>query len=309
MAQHNISFMVMIAHGITRHMKRTVANLAVLLGAALSAFAQQKEIPIWPGVAPGSENWQQKEVQYLNARQQKMIRNVVKPTITVFLPDRAKATGTGVIVAPGGGFRFHSWWSEGTAVAEWLAERGVAAFVLKYRLIESPASEEEFAKWKPPSGGNVRELASEDGRQAMKVVRAHAADFGLDPNRIGIIGFSAGASVTTGVVMQHTAESKPNFAAPIYGGSTSGIAVPADAPPLFVLSANDDAGGSAASAKLFAEWKAAGRPVEIHVYSKGGHGFGMQKRGVPVDNWIDRFGEWLGAQGLLARKSETSASR
>ena len=102
-----------------------------------------------------------------------------------------------------------------------------------------------------------------------------------------------------GVVMEHDAESRPNFAAAIYGGGTGGAPVPADAPPLFILVANDDKGASPGSAKLYSEWNAAGKPVELHVYSKGGHGFGMNQRGLPVDTWIERFGDWLGTQGLL----------
>jgi len=282
--------------------------------APIPAFAQEMVIPVWPGAAPGSENWTQKEVEYLNGRQ-KMVRNVVQPTLTAYLPERSKAVGTAVVICPGGGFHFLSWDSEGTAVASWLKEHGVAAFVLKYRLLDTGATEEEFQKRTAQLFGRpgapeltpkevqerreIPALASADGRQAMKVVRQRAAEWGIAPDRIGILGFSAGGAVTMGVVMDHDADSRPNFAAPIYGGGTGNAPVPSDAPPLFILVANDDKGASLGSAKLYSEWKSADKPVELHIYSKGGHGFGMNKRGLPVDSWIDRFGDWLSVQGLL----------
>jgi acetyl esterase/lipase len=285
---------------------------------AVQASAQQMVIPVWPGVAPGSESWSQKEVEYLNGKQ-KMVRNVVAPTLTAYLPERTHANGTAVVICPGGGFHFLSWDSEGTEVAKWLQARGVAAFVLKYRLIDTGATEPEFQRHlnilfgrKSADGKEVVQtpaeeaerkaipaLASADGRQAMKVVRQRASEWGIAPDRIGILGFSAGGAVTMGVVMNADVDSRPNFAAPIYGGDTGGAPVPTDAPPLFILVANDDTGASLGSIRLCSEWKSAGKSVELHIYSKGGHGFGMNKRGLPVDTWIERFGDWLNVQGLL----------
>ncbi len=285
-----------------------------LFGVSLSALAQSKVIPVWPNGAPGSEHWTQQEAEYLNERKEPMVRNVVVPTLTAFLPSPSSANGTAVIVCPGGGFRFLSWETEGTAVAKWLSARGVAAFVLKYRLVDTGASEEEFREavaammrslansgTLPPLPEDMRAiagLAAADGRQAMKVVRRHASEWGIAPDRIGMMGFSAGGFLTMGVVMDHDAESRPNFAAPIYGGDANGAPVAADAPPLFILAANDDPIW-AGSAQLYSDWKAAGRPVELHIYSKGGHGFGLRKQNLPVDHWIDRFGDWLEVQGLL----------
>ena len=290
-------------------------GLATLTVISLPVGAQQHLIEtIIPLPASGSETWMQKEVEYLNGKS-RMVRNVVKPSLTAYLPERSKAVGTAVVICPGGGFHFLSWDSEGVKVAQWLKERGVAAFVLKYRLIDTGATEEEFQKRtarllgrpNPPelTPKEVQERrdipgnAAADGRQAIKAVRQLAAEMGIAPDRIGILGFSAGGAVTMGVVMEHDAESRPNFAAPIYGGGTGGAPVPADAPPLFILVANDDKGASLGSAKLYSEWKAADKPVELHVYSKGGHGFGMNKRGLPVDTWVERFGDWLGSLGLL----------
>lgn len=288
-----------------------------------AATAQETVIPLYAGVAPGSEGWTQKEVEYLNGKQ-RMIRNVVQPTLTAYLPDRAKANGTAVIICPGGGFRFHSWDSEGVQVAKWLRERGVSAFVLKYRVVNTGATPDEFqthldilfGRKTPKTDGldpaqrekiqtelkAIPGLAAADGRQSVKLVRQRAADWGIATDRIGILGFSAGAAVTMGVVMDHADDSRPDFAAPIYGGGTGGAPVPQDAMPLFLLVASDD-GASAGSLKLYSEWKAAGKPVELHIYAQGGHGFGMNKRGLPVDSWIERFGDWLGAMGLFKAKS------
>lgn len=308
-----------------------------------AARSAGKIIPVWPGPAPGSEGWTQKEVEYRNDWDQKtMVRNVTAPTLTAFLPDPSIATGAAVVICPGGGFRFLSWQSEGTEVAEWLRARGVAAFVLRYRLAETAASEDEFRKEMaaffgrlakrteadasrrqapqepekssdpgrravPDDMRKIAALGVADGRQAIKVVRRHAAEWGIKSDRVGIMGFSAGGMVTMGVVMDHDEESQPNFAAPIYGGGTGGAKVAADAPPLFILCASDDRLAAAGSARLYAEWKAAGRPVELHVYEKGGHGFGMNRKGLPVDHWIERYGDWLAQRGLIKLDASSPA--
>jgi acetyl esterase/lipase len=298
-------------------MKSFLQTLAIsvwflgLCTASLPACAQ-RVIPLWPGVAPGSENWTRKEATAMTEKGP-MVRNVVQPTITAFLPEKSKAVGTAIIVAPGGAFRYLAMESEGTKVAEWLRERGVAAFVLKYRVAEMPVSDEAFREYRArlnsgarPTTPNdtaemqtIRELAANDGRQAIKIVRQRASEWGIDPNRIGIMGFSAGAMLTMSVVMQHEAESRPNFAAPIYGRAVDGP-VPQDAPPLFIACAqNDPLIPASQSAKLFTQWKEAGKSAELHIYSKGGHGFGLLKQGLPSDSWIDRFGDWLASEGLL----------
>ncbi|HET6250170.1 MAG TPA: alpha/beta hydrolase [Tepidisphaeraceae bacterium] len=269
-----------------------------------AAVPAHEVIPLWPGVAPGSEKWTQTEVEYSNGwDHKKMIRNVTRPTLTAYFPDPAKANGTAIIIAPGGGFRFHSWENEGTAVAQWLADRGITAFVLKYRLLDTGASQADFEKGKnPPATAAAREeiaaLATADGRQAMKLVRQRAAEWKLAANRIGFMGFSAGGVVTMGVITSPDAESRPDFAAPIYGAMPV-AEVAKDAPPIFLLCAADDKSAADASTRLFLQWTAAGRSAELHIYAKGGHGFGMSVRGLPVDHWIDRFGEWMAARELM----------
>jgi acetyl esterase/lipase len=281
-------------------------------------------VPIWPGVAPGSENWTQKEVEYNGLGGDVMIRNVVTPTLTVFAPKPEKATGAAIIVCPGGGFRFLSSQNEGTAVAKWLQKRGVTAFVLKYRLKKTPESEAEFtvdmlsflvslAKFRD------RDRASEatkvlpedmrvsvatgiaDGQQAVKVVRQSAKKWNLRPDRIGIMGFSAGAIITNGACAADDPECRPDFAASIYGPVFGEIKVPRNAPPLFILCTSDDSLAEVSSVRLYSAWRDAGREAELHIFEKGGHGFGMSKKNLPVDGWINRFGDWLNQRGYVNR--------
>ena len=145
----------------------------------------------------------------------------------------------------------------------------------------------------------LRPLLIADGQQAVRVVRQHAAEWGIAADRIGVMGFSAGGAVTVNVALQHDAGSRPDFAAAIYSAGWEEIPVPADAPPLFVLCAADDLMAAPLSVRLYTDWQAAGHAVELHIYSQGGHGFGMTRQGLPSDTWIDRFGDWLGVQGLL----------
>jgi acetyl esterase/lipase len=279
-------------------------------------------IPLYDGVAPGSENWTQKEVEYTQWGT-KLVRNVVNPTLTVYLPEEGKATGAAVIVAPGGGFCFLSWEGEGTLVGEWLQAHGIAAFILKYRLADMGQTEEELQsnsqeifrsmlaiaahrdpedeRQRHPGLANIIAIAKEDARKAVKHVRANAATYHVNPDRIGLMGFSAGGILTMGVALQHDAESRPDFIAPIYGISHDHLAVPDDATPMFFVCAVDDEVVAPHADKLYNAWRTAGKSVEFHVYAKGGHGFGMRKQGMPIDNWIEQFGDWLNNQGFLKR--------
>jgi len=286
-----------------------------LLVLTWTCLAQPKVIPVWPDVPPGSENWTQQEETFTSPLFGTAVRNITKPTLTAYFPPPGTANGTAIIICPGGGFQFLSWASEGTQVAEWLNAHGVAAFVLKYRLENTGPTQQDFQKAvstffaalmqhnaeKMTALEKTAELASDDGRQAVKVVRQHAGEWGIAPDRIGIMGFSAGGRVTMGVAMVHDVDSRPAFTAPIYGpGLLTGVPVPADAAPMFILCASDDPLLPATdSSKLYTAWKEAGHSAEVHIYSKGGHGFGMKKQGLPVDHWIDRFGDWLEVQGLL----------
>ncbi len=272
---------------------------------------QQEVIPLWPNGAPGSEDWTQQEQETFAPPpiSFRTVRNVTQPTLTAFLPHPTVATGTAVVICPGGAFHSLAIDHEGMDVARWLSTRGVAAFVLKYRLLPTEVRDEDFQRRVEETLldlNKMREvtrqigpLAIADGQQAMKVVRQRASKWRIDPNRIGIMGSSAGGRVTIGVVLEHDVESRPNFAASIYGALWEDLAVPAGAPPLFIALANDDELAVDPGVALYCAWRAAGQSVELHIYAQGGHGFGMRKQGLPADHWIDRFGEWLQVQGFM----------
>jgi acetyl esterase/lipase len=224
-----------------------------------------------------------------------VIFNVATPTLTVYLPEKSKATGTGVIIAPGGAFVALAIDLEGNNVARWLQSKGIAAFVLKYRIMEK--RQEGI-----PADLNMDEAGKygiADGIQAIRVVRQHAAEWGISPDRVGFMGFSAGAMVASAVLLQQDAAARPNFAAPIYGapfGVMPGI--PAKLPPIFLAWAQDDALALEAVTKFYDSLKSAGHKPEAHIFSAGGHGFGMRKQGTSSDHWIDEFYYWLEAQGF-----------
>lgn len=282
---------------IRRTMLFAVGAIAFTFLMACSARAQT--VNIWPGVAPGTENWTQKERTVENTPVGTVIFNVVTPTLTAYLPEKSKATGTGVIIAPGGYCVALAISQEGDA-ARWLQNKGIAAFVLKYRIIEK---KEEGA----PKNLNMDEACKygiADGIQAIKVVRQHAAEWGVSPNRVGFMGFSAGGMVASGALLQQDAASRPNFAAPIYGAPFGVMpAIPAKLPPVFMAWAQDDDLAGRAIVRFYDALKAAGNKPEAHIFSSGGHGFGVKKQGTSSDHWIDEFYYWLEAQGLTRRRS------
>jgi acetyl esterase/lipase len=295
-------------------MKLQWLMLSVVMLTLMAGVNAQKVIRLYPEAAPGSENWTHQEKEYFSPIwNTQVVTNVVNPTLTAFLPDSATANGTAVIICPGGGFHALSINSEGVDVAKWLNKKGVAAFVVKYRLVPTGEDGVKEVMTKMSSGNRVNvdadnrdviPLAVADGMAAMSYVRKHAAEFGIAPNRIGLMGFSAGGTVTSSVAFQYSAENRPDFLAPIYPylGAVKEAPVPADAPPMFIVAATDDQLGLAPdSLKLYSQWLAAKKSVELHLYSKGGHGFGMRKQNLPSDQWIERFGEWLQVQGLLKK--------
>lgn len=276
-----------------RTMWLTTAGLAIALGSA-----HGQSVKVWPGVAPGSEHWTQNEVTVESTPIGTVIFNVVTPTLTPYLPPRGKATGTGVIVAPGGAFVALAIDLEGTTVARWLQERGIAAFVLKYRIVEKRG--EGIPTMNMDTAGRY---GIADGIQALKVVRQHAAEWGISPDRIGFIGFSAGAMVTSGTVLQQDSAARPNFAAMIYGGPFGVMPViPSNLPPLFLAWAQDDPVAREAIVNFHDALRRAGQRPEVHIFRTGGHGFGLKKQGTSSDHWIDDFYNWLDAQGLTKRR-------
>jgi acetyl esterase/lipase len=287
-------------------MMRTVLCVACAIAftflSACSARAQQV-VNVWQGVAPGSESWTQKERTIENTPVGTVIFNVVTPTLTVYLPERSKATGTGIIVAPGGAFVALAISLEAHDVARWLQERGIAAFVLKYRIVEKRGEG-------IPANLNMDEAGKygiADGIQSLKVVRQHASEWGISPDRVGFMGFSAGAMVTSGTLLQPDAALRPSFAAMIYGGPFGAMpSIPAKLPPMFMAWAQDDAVALEPIVKFYGALTSAGHKPEAHIFNSGGHGFGMRKQGTTSDHWIDAFYYWLEAQGFTRRMGSSA---
>jgi len=260
-------------------------------------------VNIWSGAPLGTENWTQKEKVIENTPVGTVVLNVVTPTLTAYLPEKSKATETGVIVAPGGYCVALAISQEGDA-ARWLQSRGIAAFVLKYRIIEKRG---EGA----PKNINMDEACKygiADGIKAVKVVRQHAAEWGISPDKVGFMGFSAGAMVASGALLQADAAARPNFAAPIYGGPFGVMpTIPAKLPPIFMAWAQDDTLAGSAIVKFYDALKSAGNNPEAHIFSTGGHGFGIKKQGTSSDHWIDAFYYWLEAQGFTKQAGKSDS--
>jgi len=294
------------------------AGFAAML-MATTAFAQEPpktpiEAPAEPNAIPldtGGVDGQTAKESWYKQWGDPFVRNVSRATLTPFLPDPAKANGAAVIVAPGGGFRILSMGNEGWEVAQALKERGVAAFVLKYRLQRTAPDWAEFEKGNPltaptpgappgpPNFAAMMVMPLEDATAAFKMVRARAKEWNIDPKRVGMVGFSAGAGTTMAATLQST-ENKPAFIAPIYGGLRS-VDVPADAPPMFVALAADDPIFGKSDFGLITAWQKAGRPVEFHLYQNGGHGFGLGNPGRTSTGWFPQFMLWLEVNGMLKR--------
>jgi len=280
---------------------------AISFTSASAQEVKQTVINLWPGAAPGSEQWKQPET-VLGSGEMERIVNVTTPTLTAYLPDPSKATGTAVIIAPGGGFVVLGINSEGHDVAKWLVARGIAAFVLKYRTVQIVGQNEAQLNQSGEArfGAQLRDLAliAEDGKygiadgiQAVKVVRAHAAEWGISPDRIVFTGFSAGGMITEFTAIKPDA--RPNYAAPIYGAPFPAVPpIPQGLPPFFMAMAQDDTLAGKYIVNFYDALKAAGYKPEFHIYSSGGHGWGMRKQGKTSDHWIDEFYYWLEAQGL-----------
>jgi acetyl esterase/lipase len=262
-------------------------------------------IPLWAPDEIDTTGWQQPEEITTLPDGLPVVRNVSQPTLTAYLPDPAAATGTAVIVCPGGAYHFLAYEHEGTAVARWLNQRGIAVFMLKYRLTQTGSDFPQCV------GENLRDpdkmaalvtplfpKITADGCQAVRLVRARAAEWNLNPARIGIMGFSAGGMVTLSTALHYDESSRPDFAAPIYSAPPPDAPIPADAPPLFLLCAADDDMASESSTRFYQQWRSAGHPVELHIYAEGGHGFGMNPQSLPSDCWIERFTDWLQSNGF-----------
>jgi acetyl esterase/lipase len=290
-------------------MKKSALPGLCLLAILSAAAAAQQVIPLYNGPAPGATPGGTPEEEYFSkAWNTEVVANVTNPTLTVFQPAPGLRNGTAVVICPGGGFMALSINSEGNDVARYLVARGVTAFVLRYRVAhtEGDAGEDFHTLFadKPKFEVLLKQILPQsiaDGLAAVVYVRSHAAQWGVSPDRVGIMGFSAGGGVTTAVALHYTPQGRPAFVAPIYeGGAGADAPVPTDAPPMFIAAATDDNLGLApVSVALYQKWAAAHKSVELHMYAKGGHGFGMRKQNLPCDHWIDRFADWLQFEGFL----------
>jgi hypothetical protein len=292
------------------------------------------EIPIWPGKAPGSEDWDFSERAVEGPGGSKTYSNVVNPTLTVYLPDKAKANGVAIVLCPGGAMRMLGF-AEPERTAVWLNSKGIAAFILKYRVVPDTASVSGGARSTgPPRPGTpdrkmgmgmgmgnelsfreilnrngnanpapdnqehlkVIRMAITDGHQAIRVLRRDAAKYNIDPKRIGILGYSAGGGVAVGTAVTESPDAYPDFVATIYGPSLVDVSVPPQGAPLFIAVMDGHFNVTNGCAALFVLWKEAKRPVELHVYD---HGYGPAS-GMPVATWTDRLYDWLITRKILA---------
>lgn len=276
-----------------------------VLWSSAAAFAELPKnlpaaIPLWSQGAPGSEAHTGESEQVSGEN----VGNVHNPTLTPYVPARDKATGTAVIICPGGGHSKLCLGHEGYALAEWFRDRGIAAFVLKYRLAREKGS-----------AYTIQEHAMADTRRALRLVRSRAADWHVKTDRVGILGFSAGGELAGYAAMKHDAGQKhsadvverqgcrPDFQALIYPGSSGSFTAEAGMPPVFIAAGYHDRPDIAEGmASLYLKYKAAKVPAELHLFANAGHGFGYRHNAKPsaAARWPERFTEWLTDSGLLS---------
>ena len=295
-------------------MKTTAALLSMLL-LATSARAQTQVLDVWPGKAPGETEpiGEEKVLDHKpGERQVKRITNVSKPTLTVFRPTSDKDTGAAVVVCPGGGYNILAWDLEGEEVARWLNSVGVTGIVLKYRVPRRPNQPKD----QPPLG------ALQDAQRAMSLVRGHAKEWNLDPQRIGILGFSAGGHLAAATATNFDKRAyepvdaldklscRPDFAVLVYPGYliakdkdelSPDIRIRKDCPPMFFAHAGDDRVKAENSILTYLALKRAGVSAELHIYASGGHGFGLRASDQPSSTWPGRCADWLRIQGFLKK--------
>jgi acetyl esterase/lipase len=278
-----------------------------LLAAPANAPKGSVAIPIYGKDNPGRLT---DEIETRFMGRETVIRNITYPTLTPVFPKRGKANGTAVIVAPGGGFAMLSMQNEGWRIAQKLADRGITAFVLKYRLNPTPRDDAEWMREMskmfaaPRAPGKRPDIkdpgAGQDGLAALRLVRARAVEWKINPRRVGMIGFSAGAMTAMRSLLEApTPDDAPDFMGYIYGQMDK-IDVPPKAPPMFAALAIDDPLFGSGDMGLIPAWHAAKRPVEAHIYSAGGHGYGMGRPGTTSMLMMDQFLAWMDAQGLMA---------
>lgn len=283
-------------------------SILFLCLAAITSLAADtpKEILLWPDGAPGSEGKTAPEVVEVSKSGERKVSSIHRPSITPFLPPKEKATGVAVLVIPGGGHRILCVDHEGAFIAQWLCERGIAAFVLKHRLAREAGSTY-----------TIQEHALADTQRAMRLIRSRAAEWNIDPVKLGSMGFSAGGELVALACMRpgegnanatdpiERQNSRPAFQALIYPGRSGDIQPEKGAPPAFLAcSENDRKDISEGLAEAYLRFKRVGASAELHVYATGGHGFGYRpsNKGA-IAGWPERFTEWLESRKFLSSKN------
>lgn len=297
-----------------------VAALALACAALLplrAADAQEVQ-RLYKGKAPGSETWAYPEIERTSPDGGKSYGNVVDPEYIAYLPQASKANGTGIILLPGGGLRQLGVGREANAMIQRFNAEGIAVFVLKHRILQIPPRPAEAPASAAPAGPrppikfpkleirkananpspndraltNVLDLATEDAKVALRMIRAQAAKYRIDPHRIGMVGSSAGGGVAFAALLRRGGEEGPAFIGSLYGPSLIDVTVPADAPPLFIATETAHGPVTDGLVALFTLWKDAGRPVELHV-------FDVPNFAMSANLWIDRFMDWMREQKLI----------
>ncbi len=301
-------------------MKKNLLTLFFTLCAA--GVSAQQVIPLYTDKSGNSAE----KITYTDAGAIQTITDVTHPSITVYLPDPAQATGTAVILCPGGAMRMLSWNNDVVKMAKWLNEKGIAAIGLKYRLVPGgmPKPDPKVAGGGMPPMAFMRNVtefglfekansnpstdtgslgyiyqAAADAQEALRLVRNHAAAWHVDPEKVGFLGFSAGGGVALAAVIRNTnPASMPSFLATAYGPSLIDVIIPPGAPPAFICTNADHMNVAAGCLALFLEWKKAGVPAELHIFEKGKSGFSLDKSGTSSDLWNDAFFSWLKGEGF-----------
>lgn len=286
--------------------------LSLLMGVGFSlTLSGQQVIHLYDGkLPPGSESLNIPEKIYRDDKGEVfMTENVSMPTLTVFKPEKGRENGTAVIIVPGGGFLNVGYVVEGANTAKWLVSKGITAFILKYRSTPITDDIKKLLKEDLVKGffGRVDSiirpfvpLAVADGREAVRYLRQHSSEYGIEKNKIGMMGFSAGGALVASVALTCDQESRPDFIAPIYAFCEAmiGDKVPADAPPMFLAMAADDPISNCNTA-LYEKWRDAKRSVEMHIFYEGGHGHGIQIQNKAFDKWPSLFEGWMRLNGFM----------
>jgi acetyl esterase/lipase len=294
-----------------RHFQVKLLLAVVCVNLAIPAHAAAPPIPevieLWPGQAPGTRSWtgpeEEVDAELPNLGKVHIITNVTVPALTVVRPAAARANGTAMIVVPGGAFRALPWDLDGIETAQWLTARGITAFLLKYRVRppvpaarSGPETFEAFAE----RTRSARNIAVADAKRALAIVRSGAKHYGIAPDRVGLIGFSAGAITVMSLAVAKDPAERPDFAVALYGALLEAGSPPKGAPPLFVVAAQDDAQAPPLrSVDIVERWTNAGLSAELHLYEKGGHGFAFRPHNLPSDRWTGALETWLASRGYL----------